>query len=223
MDESRRTLSLLALNTLAVAGLAPSLLARGRDADAQEPALRHAKLRAAQIARQLPNVQFTDQHGQRLRFYDDVIKGKKVLVNFMYTECSATCPRTTANLVKVQDAFGDRVGRDVFFISITLTPDRDTPEKLRAYAERNGCRPGWSFLTGRLTDIDRVRKSLGVYDDDPDITQHVGLLTFGNEPEGKWGATAALASPEMILWTVKNRIDPWVAQPWPLRASRQEK
>lgn len=222
MDESRRSITLIALNTLAVAGLAPALLARG-DEEAQDPALRAVASRTARIAQQLPNVQFTDQHNRRVRFYDDLVKGKKVLINFMYTECSETCPRTTANLVRVQEAFGDRVGRDVFFLSITLTPDRDTPDVLKAYAERNGCRDGWSFLTGRLADIDRVRKNLGVYDDNPDIREHVGILTYGNEPEGRWGATGALAGPDSILWSVKNRIDPWVAQPWPARASSQEK
>lgn len=223
MDENRRSLTLIALNTLAVAGLAPSLIARGSETEWSAPAVAGAPSRAERIARQLPNVRFTNQHGRPVKFYDDIVKGKKVLINFMYTECSETCPRTTANLLRVHRAFGDRVGRDVFFVSITLTPERDTPEVLKAYAERNGCGEGWSFLTGTLDDTDRLRKHLGVYDDNPDIREHVGILTFGNEPEGKWGATAALAAPDLIMWSVTNRIDPWVARPWPARASREEK
>lgn len=77
-----------------------------------------------------------------LHYTHDLIKGKKVLINFMYTECGGICPRTTANLVKVQEAFGDRLGRDVVFISISLTPDRDTPARLKAYAAAHGCRDG---------------------------------------------------------------------------------
>jgi hypothetical protein len=66
-----------------------------------------------------------------------------------------------------------------------------------------------------------VRRNLGVYDN-PDTSQHVGVLTFGNESEGKWGATSTLSSPDQIAWTVKNRIDGFVPEPWPARASTQE-
>jgi protein SCO1/2 len=169
----------------------------------------------------LPNVEFRTQHNRRVKFYDDLVKNKKVLINFMYTECSGTCPRTTANLVKVQKMFGDRMGRDVFFLSVSLTPDRDTPEKLKAYAEEQGCGDGWYFLNGNIDDVDRLRRSLGVYDN-ADISQHIGILTYGNEREGKWGATSTLASADHIAWTVTRRIDPWVAQPWPARGSSQE-
>src|SRR5688572_2395678 len=148
MNDSRRTIALMALNTLAVAGLTPRLLAMIGEASAQTPQVPAGS--REQIARHLPNVEFRTQDNRRVRFYDDLVKGKKVLINFMYTECSETCPRTTANLVKVQNALGDRVGRDVFFLSITLKPDHDTPERLRTYASEHGCRPGWSFLTGRI-------------------------------------------------------------------------
>jgi hypothetical protein len=72
-----------------------------------------------------------------------------------------------------------------------------------------------------MDDVDRVRRSLGVYDN-ADVSQHLGILTYGNEPEGKWGATSTLASADQIAWSVTRRIDPWVAQPWPARASNQE-
>lgn len=224
MDESRRMISLLALNTAAVAGLTPWMFSLADEAVAAQDA--PADLMAArknQIARTLPNVLMRDQNERPVRFYDDLVKGKKVLINFMYADCSNTCPRTTANLVKVQNALGDRVGRDVFFLSITLKPDHDTPERLRTYASEHGCRPGWSFLTGRIEDITRLRRALGVYDSNPDVTQHVGILTYGNEAEGKWGATSTLAPPNVILQSVKSRVDGWVARPWPEKASSGEK
>ena len=219
MNDNRRTFALLALNALALGGLAPRLLKLIGEANAQTPAVPAGS--RAQIARHLPNVEFRTQHGRRVKFYDDLVKDKKVLINFMYTECSGTCPRTTANLVKVQKMFGERMGRDVFFLSVSLTPDRDTPEKLKAYADEQGCGDGWYFLNGDIDDVDRLRRSLGVYDN-PDVTQHIGILTYGNEPEGKWGATSTLASADQIAWTVTRRIDPWVAQPWPARGSSQE-
>jgi protein SCO1 len=219
MNDSRRTFGLLALNGLALAGLAPRLFGLIGEAGAQTPSVPAGS--REQIARHLPNVEFRTQDNRRVRFYDDLVKNKKVLINFMYTECSGTCPRTTSNLVKVHKAFGDRMGRDVFFLSVTLTPDRDTPEKLKAYAEEQGCGEGWYFLNGRIDDVDRVRRRLGVYDN-ADVSQHLGILTYGNEPEGKWGATPTLASADQIVWAVTQRIDPWVAQPWPARASSQE-
>jgi protein SCO1 len=219
MDHNRRTVALLAVNLLALGGLAPRLITLIGEANAETPAVPAGS--REQIARHLPNVEFRTQHNRRVKFYDDLVKDRKVLINFMYTECSDTCPRTTANLVKVHEQFGERMGRDVFFLSISLTPDRDTPEKLKAYAEEQGCGDGWYFLNGRLEDVDRVRRSLGVYDN-PDVSQHIGILTYGNEPQGKWGATSTLASAEQIAWAVTRRIDPWVAQPWPARTSDQE-
>ncbi len=219
MDDNRRTIALLALNTLALAGLTPRLLDIISEAGAETPLVPAGS--RDEIARHLPNVEFRTQDNQRVRFYDDLVKGKNVLINFMYTECTGTCPRTTSNLVKVHATLGERMGRDVFFLSISLTPDRDTPERLKAYAEEQGCGDGWYFLNGRMDDVDRVRRSLGVYDN-ADVSQHLGILTYGNEPEGKWGATSTLASAEQIAWSVTRRIDPWVAQPWPARASNQE-
>jgi protein SCO1 len=217
MDEGRRSLALLALKAGSLVGLGSSLLPamRGR---AEKPGLPGTGSRSELRARYFPNLAFRRQDGRRVRFYDDLIEGKKVLINFMYTECANTCPRTTANLVKVQDAFGDRVGRDVFMVSISLTPERDTPERLQAYSRTYGCRKGWDFVTGRTEDVDRLRLALGLYDS-PDVTQHLGLLTFGNEPEARWGATSVLASPEQIVWEVKNRIDGWTDEPWPSRTA----
>jgi protein SCO1/2 len=176
---------------------------------------------ADQKARYFTDAEFKTQDNRTVRFYTDLLQGKKVLINFMYRECSNTCPRTTANLVAVQRDFGSRVGRDVFFISISLRPDVDTPAALKAYAADHGCGPGWTFLCGAMKDVDVLRRKLGLVDN-PDITQHVGLLTFGNEPAARWGTTNALASPEHIAWVVRNRIDGWSAEPWPSRSGKEK-
>lgn len=219
MTESRRTFSLRGLDLvpfisdamraelLASARLAAGMPGTGSPAD--------------QKARYFTEAEFRTQDDRPVRFYTDLLQGKKVLINFMYRECSNTCPRTTANLVAVQRAFGDRAGRDVFFISISLRPDVDTPALLKAYAAEHGCGPGWSFLCGATKDVDVLRRKLGLADN-PDITQHVGLLTFGDEPAARWGTTNALAAPEHILWVVKNRIDGWGAEPWPPRSGKEK-
>src|SRR5207244_9429441 len=83
-----------------------------------------------------PNVTLTTQDGASVRFYDDLVKGKIVAINLIYTSCTYACPLETARLAQVQKLLGDRMGRDVFFYSITIDPDHDTPAVLKAYAEQ---------------------------------------------------------------------------------------
>src|SRR6185295_2768145 len=85
--------------------------------------------------RSFPNVTLTTHEGKRVKFYDDLLKDKIVIINFMYIRCQGTCPGTTANLLKVQKLLGDRVGKDIFMYSITLKPEEDTPKDLNAYAK----------------------------------------------------------------------------------------
>jgi protein SCO1/2 len=157
-----------------------------------------------------PNVRLTTQEGREVRFYDDLLKGKTVMINFMYAECERSCPRTTANLVSVQKALGQRVGRDVFMYSITLRPEHDTPAELKRYAEAHGAKPGWLFLTGKPADIELLRRKLGFVDPDPavdaDRSSHIGLIRFGNEPRQRWTACPALSSPQQIVRSVESLL-----------------
>src|SRR5207244_12655421 len=89
-----------------------------------------------------PNVPLTTHEGKVVRFYDDLLKGKAVAINLIYTHCSASCPLETAKLAQVQRLLGDRVGKDVFFYSISIDPSRDTPEVLKAYAQKFHAGPG---------------------------------------------------------------------------------
>ena len=145
-----------------------------------------------------PNVVLRTHEDKRVRFYDDLIKGKVVAINFMFTTCPLFCPRATANLLKVQNQLGTRLGRDVFMLSISVDPERDTPQVLSQYAAAHHIKPGWSLLTGGREDIDLIRRRLGVLSDDPDKTQHTGILTYGNEATGAWAAMPVVAQPAVI-------------------------
>ncbi len=138
-----------------------------------------------------------------MRFYQDLVKGKVVLINFMYATCTNSCPTFTANLVRVQRLFGDRVGRDVFMYSISLDPEHDSPQVLRDYAKNYSVQPGWTFLTGSLADITTLRRRLGLRDLDPvvdaDKTQHIGVVLYGNERFDRWAACPALSEPREIV------------------------
>src|SRR5712691_7074524 len=110
-----------------------------------------------------PNVTLTTQDGVDVRFYDDLLKEKIVAINLIYTTCQYACPLETARMAQVQKVLGDRMGREIFFYSITIDPEHDTPAVLKAYAERFHAGPGWLFLTGKKADIDLISKKLGLY------------------------------------------------------------
>ena len=159
--------------------------------------------REAIRSRYFPDVVLRTHRNHRVRFYDDLIKDKVVVINFMYAHCEGICPGITANLIKVQKLLGDRVGRDIFMYSITLKPEEDTPAVLKGYAAIYNVGPGWSFLTGHPADIELLRRKLGFVNPDPaldaDSSQHIGNIRYGNEPLQLWGACPGLAAPSWIV------------------------
>jgi protein SCO1 len=120
-----------------------------------------------------PNVPLTTQDGTTVHFYDDLLKGKVVLIDLIYTHCVDSCPLETARLAQVQKMLGDRVGKDIFFYSITIDPAQDTPKVLKQYAQQYHTGPGWLFLTGKKADIDLISKKLGLYSE-PDPNDRDG-------------------------------------------------
>jgi protein SCO1 len=152
--------------------------------------------------RYFPNFLLTTHEGEQVRFYDDLIKDKFVTINFIYTSCKVTCPLITANLVRVQEILGERIGRNLFMYSITLDPEHDTPEVLKKYAKTHGVGPGWQFLTGKPEEIEMLRRKLGFTWADPvrdaNKDNHTGNLRYGNEPLMWWGAVPGMANPRWI-------------------------
>lgn len=153
-----------------------------------------------------PNVPLVTQEGRTVRFYDDLIKGKKVLINFMYEGCEKACPLATAKLAQVQKLLGDRVGRDIFIYSITLDPEHDTPEVLKSYAEKYGAGPGWLFLTGKPADIYIVRMKLGERRDNKD--EHQDVVRIGNGANGEWMRLPLSADPSYLTNEIGKTLDP---------------
>lgn len=157
--------------------------------------------------RSFPNVTLTTHDGRKVKFYDDLLKDKIVIINFMYIRCQGTCPGTTANLVKVQKLLGDRVGKDIFMYSITLKPEEDSARDLAAYANAYKVGPGWKFLTGDPKDIELLRQKLGFIDRDPvrdaNKSNHIGMLRWGNEPQTLWAGCPALLPPAKIVKEIR--------------------
>jgi protein SCO1 len=150
-----------------------------------------------------PNVPLVTHEGRRVHFYDDLLKDRIVVLNVMYANCESICPRITSNLLAAQKLVRARVTRDVFFYSLTIKPQEDTPEKLRAYAEMHHVGSNWLFLTGKPDDLELLRLRLGYADPNPekdrrDKALHSGMVRYGNEPLSQWSSIQGSADPEWI-------------------------
>jgi len=158
-----------------------------------------------------PNITLTTQDGKTVHFYDDLIKGKIVAIDLIYTTCQYACPLETARLAQVQRVLGDRVGRDIFFYSITIDPEHDTPQVLKEYAEKYHVGPGWLFLTGSASDIELLSKKLGLWSapnpNNPD--GHTPMLLVGNEITGQWMRNSALDNPKFLARTIGDWLTSW--------------
>ncbi|MEE2674285.1 MAG: SCO family protein [Myxococcota bacterium] len=158
-----------------------------------------------------PNVVLVSHEGRSLRFFDDLIKDKVVVVNFIYASCPDACPLDTARLSKVQQILGDRVGRDIFMYSITIDPDLDTPEVLAEYAKRYRAGPGWLFLTGNEADILLLRKKLGLYIEglDTKLKDHNMNFIIGNQRTGRWMKRSPMDNPYFIAEQIGSWLSNW--------------
>ena len=147
-----------------------------------------------------PNVVLTDQDGKTHKFYDDVIKGKVVALNFIYTKCKDVCPADTAQLTRVNEMLGEKVGKDVFIYSISLDTDRDTPKVLKKYREMFGIKsPGWTFLTGKKADITLLQEKLGLIGVGANrLKDHDTSFIIGNEATGQWIKRSAYDDPKVL-------------------------
>lgn len=163
--------------------------------------------RSGQAASAFPNAALQTHQGRTIHFYDDAVRGNRVVVfNMMYTSCLNICPPNTANLMQVQRLLGERMGRDVFFYSLTLQPEIDRPPALQAYARRYGLAPGWTLLTGQRRDVDAIRRTLGFFDPDPavdaDLAQHTGMVRIGNEALDRWSMMPSLLAPAKLARSI---------------------
>lgn len=156
----------------------------------------------------LPNVAVLDQDRKELRFYDDLLRGKIAVISFVYTSCASICPLVIARLAEVQDALGDAVGRDIFFISISIDPIPDTPEKLKEHKEVFGAGPGWSFITGNIENIDLIRYKLGERSGKA-IAQHKNEVLLYNDLTGEWARDSAFSDLGVLTLNIRE-MDPKV-------------
>ena len=151
------------------------------------------------------DVVLTNQYGERMRLYSDLLKGKVVIINSFFATCPGSCLPMARNLQKIQVALGDRVGKDVFIISISVDPTVDTPASLKEYAKKVAAGPGWYFVTGDKTSIDFALRKLGQYVDDKQ--DHTNIFIIGNERTGLWKKAFGLAKSEELVKVVESVLN----------------
>ena len=151
------------------------------------------------------DVELINQNGEKVRFYTDVLKGKTVVVNAFFTTCTSVCPPMNRNMEKIQEVLGDRVGRDVFLVSITVDPEVDTPPRLKEYAQKFHAGPGWIFLTGKKENLDWALYKLGQYVENKD--DHKTIFIVGNEPTGLWKKAFGMANVVELIQVVESVVN----------------
>ena len=160
---------------------------------------------------------FTDtvlvnQNGERMRFYTDLMKGKTVVIDTFFATCQASCLPMNRNLAQIQEGLGDRLGKDVNILSISVDPGVDTPTLLKAYAKKLNAKPGWYFLTGDKESIEFILKKLGQFVDDKN--DHTNIFLIGNDRTGLWKKAFGLAKSEELMKVVESVVnDPGAAKP----------
>lgn len=158
---------------------------------------------------------FTDtvlinQNGERMRFYTDLMKDKTVIIDTFFATCQASCLPMNRNLAQIQEGLGDRLGKDVNILSISVDPGVDTPTLLKVYAKRLNAKPGWYFLTGDKESIEFILKKLGQFVDDKN--DHLNIFLIGNDRTGLWKKAFGLAKSEELMKVVESVLnDPGTA------------
>jgi len=150
----------------------------------------------------IPDVEVLDQDGHVRHFYSDLIKGKTVAVNFIFTNCTTICPPLGATFARVQRELGEKVGKDVYFISVSVDPLTDTPERLKAWGAKFKAGPGWTFVTGNKEEIDRLLRALGA--SAARREDHTPSVIIGNDDKDVWTRTYGLASASQMVSVIDN-------------------
>jgi len=151
------------------------------------------------------DVELVNQDGKPMRLYSDLMKDRVVIINAFFTTCTSICPPMTANLSKVQNWLGDRLGKEVQMLSISVDPLTDTPPRLKDYAQKFGARPGWYFLSGKKENVDFALRKLGQFVEEKN--DHTGIIIIGNPRTGLWKKAFGLAKPDELIKVVESVVN----------------
>ncbi|MBW2705467.1 MAG: SCO family protein [Deltaproteobacteria bacterium] len=146
---------------------------------------------------QLHDLELMTQDRKRVKFKSEVIADKLVAMTFIYTTCTTVCPVYNTIFTQLQDLLGQRLGKDVVLVTMTLDPARDVPRRMKKEANKFGAKPGWIYLTGKKQNVDQVLRGLDAYF--PDFTQHPPMAIVGDGKTGTWKRFNGFPQPEHLL------------------------
>jgi cytochrome oxidase Cu insertion factor (SCO1/SenC/PrrC family) len=169
------------------------------------PASAASEANAKRAKMEIPDVAVLDQDGNKLHFYTDLIKDKTVAINFIFTNCTTICPPLAATFQRLQKEMGEKIGKDVHLISISVDPVTDTPERLKAWGAKFKAGPGWTFVTGEKQEMDKLLNALGAAVSKRE--DHSPALIIGNDRKGVWTRTYGLAKINQIMGVIADVME----------------
>ena len=152
----------------------------------------------------IPDIEVLDQNGRTINFYTDLVKGRTVAINFIFTTCTTICPPLAATFARVQKELGDKVGRDVHLISISVDPVTDTPERLKAWGAKFHAGDGWTFVTGNKPQVDELLRALGA--SSASREDHTPTVLIGNDTVGSWTRAYGLAKASQLVQIINDAL-----------------
>jgi protein SCO1 len=169
---------------------------------AQQKPAKPGRIEMLLMSMEIPDIPLVDQHGKEVRLYQDLVKDKIVLVHFFFTKCSDICPMQGRSLMKLKSRLGSRLGRDVFFISISKDPLNDTPDQLSKWGKLYGVGPGWTLVTGDTPVIKKLLWDLTGEEIGP--VGHESQVFIGNDRTGVWTSTDGLLLTDEIVKVIDD-------------------
>ena len=174
-----------------------------KEAVADDSVASHEILSAGQVSKMnIPDIEVLDQNGRKIHFYTDLVKGQTVVINFIFTTCTTICPPLGATFARVQKELGEKAGRDVRFISISVDPATDTPERLKAWGAKFHAGEGWTFVTGNKPQVDELLYALGAASARRE--DHSPTVLIGNDAHGTWTRTYGLANTSQLVQIIND-------------------
>ena len=170
-----------------------------------QPGKASPEQRIAAARKYFSDVVLLNQEGREMRFYSDLIEDKTVIMIPFFTTCTSVCPPMNRNLERIQEWLGDRLGKDVVMMSITVDAENDTVPRLKEYSLRYHAKPGWYFLGGKKENVDLALKKIGQYVDNKD--DHSSIMILGNQRTGLLKKAMALSRFEELLKVVASVVE----------------
>jgi protein SCO1 len=201
---TRRMWLIVMLLTGVVGSLNPAI-EMAQTGAAAKPASAPAPTGLSPAARYFTDVPLIDQDGKELRLYSDLIKDKVVIINSMFTSCNSVCPPMTMNLQRIQDWLGERLGKEVVILSLSVDPATDTPQTLKAFAQKYQARPGWHFLTGKKENLEFAVRKLGLYAETRE--DHYTVMLIGNDRTNLWKKAFGMARADALIAIVESVVN----------------